>query len=173
MQPQGSGQRAAFVASGAGAARRRSLIASSAGASRRRSLPLAIFAVCAGLYVATLGARARGTSSDAHYLYLAQSFLHGQLSVLGNRPPGDNDWAYYQGHWYVSFPPFPAVVVAPLVAIWGTAVWDRLFWAVLAGLGPALLYVLLRHLRESGRSQRSVREDLVLTTLFAFGSPFY
>jgi hypothetical protein len=73
----------------------------------------------------------------------------------------------------VSFPPFPAVVIAPLVALFGTAVWDRLFWAVLAGLAPALLFVLLRTLRERGYSERSVREELVLTALFAFGSAYY
>jgi hypothetical protein len=140
--------------------------------ARRTALPAAIFLGCAVLYVATLGHRVSGTSSDPHYLYLAQSFLHGKLALEG-RPPSENDWAFYQGHWYVSFPPFPAVVIMPLVAIWGLAVWDRLFWALLAGLGPALLYVLLRALRESGRSDRSLREDLVLTLLFAFGTPYY
>jgi hypothetical protein len=140
---------------------------------RRAVMPLAIFAVCAAVYVATLGPRARGTSSDAHFVYLAESLLHGKLALLGNRPPGDNDWAYYRGHWYVSFPPFPSLVIAPLVAVWGTAVWDRLFWALLAGVAPALLFMLLRRLRELGQSERTVREDLVLTTLFAFGSPFY
>jgi hypothetical protein len=140
---------------------------------RRTALPAATFLVCAGLYVATLGARMRGISDNAHFVYLAQSFLHGKLSLLGERPPGDNDWASFHGHWYVSFPPFPALVIAPLVAVFGTAVWDRLFWALFSGLAPALLYVLLRHLRETGRSERSVREDLLLTALFAFGSPFY
>jgi hypothetical protein len=135
-------------------------------------IPAAIYLGCAALYVATLGPRIKGTSSDPHFLYLAQSFLHGKLALAG-RPPSENDWAFYQGHWYVSFPPFPAVVIMPLVAIWGLAVWDRLFWALLAGLGPALLYVLLRWLRQSGRSDRTPREDLVLTLLFAFGSPFY
>ena len=81
---------------------------------------------------------------------MAQSLFHGQLSLLGDRPPGDNDWAQYNGRWYVSFPPFPALVIAPSWR-WGTAIWDRLFWAVLAGWRPALLYVLLRCLRETAR----------------------
>ena len=62
--------------------------------------------------------------------------------------------------WYVSFPPFPAVVLVPFVAVWGTHVWDRLIWAILAGLAPALTYVFLRRLRETGRSERGVVEDL-------------
>jgi hypothetical protein len=140
---------------------------------RRAALPCGIFVACAAIYVLTLGTRARGVSDNPHFVYLAQSFLHGKLSLIGNRPPGDNDWASYHGRWYVSFPPFPAVVIAPLVALFGTAVWDRLFWALLAGLAPALLYVLLRHLRETGRSDRTPREELALTALFAFGSPFY
>jgi hypothetical protein len=140
---------------------------------RRAALPLAIFALCAGVYVATLGTRARGISDNAHYVYLAQSLLHGQLSLVDGRPPGDNDWSFYEGRWYVAFPPFPALVIAPLVALFGTAVWDRLLWAVLAGVAPALLFVLLRRLREQGSSQRNTREDLALVALFAFGSPYY
>jgi hypothetical protein len=144
-----------------------------AGAGRRTALPLAIFAVCGAVYVGTLGPRVAGPSEEAHFVHLAQSFLHGQLSLVGERPPGDNDWSQYRGRWFVSFPPFPALLIAPLVAIWGTAVWDRLFWAIVAGLAPALLFVLLRRLREDGRSERTLRDDLALTALFAFGSAYY
>lgn len=145
----------------------------SADVRRRAAIPLAIFAVCAIAYTATLGKRCIGTSGDPHYVYLAESFLHGQLSVIGNAPPGDNDWAKYGGRWYVSFPPFPAAVLVPFVAVWGTHVWDRLVWAILAGLAPALTYVFLRRLCETGRSERGVREDLTLTALFAFGTVYY
>ena len=139
----------------------------------RYRTPLLVFLICAGVYVVTLGSRARGPSDNIHFVSFAQSFLHGQLSVLGDRPPGDNDWANYQGRWYVPFPPLPAVVIMPAVAIWGDALWDRLFWAIFAGLGPSLLYVLLRFLREREGSGRSPREDLALTALFGFGSAYY
>jgi hypothetical protein len=142
-------------------------------AVRRLRGPGAIFVLCAAVYVATLGPRVRGISDNAHFVYLAQSFLNGQLEVVGNRPPGSNDWAFYENKWFVSFPPLPAVVILPAVAVWGLTVWDRLFWAILAGLGPALVYVLLRALREQGASQRAVRDDLRLTLLFAFGSVYY
>ncbi len=135
--------------------------------------PLIVFVGCAAVYVATLGPRALGPSDNAHFVNLAQSFLAGQAEVIGNRPPGNNDWAFYEGKWYVSFPPFPALVILPAVVIWGDRVWDPLFWAIFAGLGPALLYVLLRHLRESGMSERTAREDVWLTVLFAFGSAYF
>lgn len=129
--------------------------------------------VCAAVYVATLGPRVRGPSDNAHFVHLANSFLHGQIEVVGGKPPGDNDWSHYHGRWYVSFPPFPALVVLPAVAAFGLELWDRLFWALFAGVGPALLYVLLRRLREAHGSGRTPREDLALTALFAFGSAYY
>jgi hypothetical protein len=135
--------------------------------------PLLVFSVCAAVYVATLGSRLRGPSDNTHFVSLADSFLHGQLSVLGDRPPGDNDWAHYKTRWYVAFPPLPAALILPAVAVWHTATWDRLYWAIFAGFGPALLFGLLRTLRERWGSARTPREDLALTALFAFGSPYY
>src|SRR6478672_8709876 len=48
-----------------------------------------------------------------HYALLADSWLHGRLD-LGHPPPAytqNNDFAQYQGRWFVSFPPFPAVLL--------------------------------------------------------------
>lgn len=141
--------------------------------SRRSLLPLAIFVVCSLAYVALLGERITQPTPNNHYVYLAESFLHGQLSLVGNRPPGTNDWALYNGTWFVSFPPFPALVILPAVAIWGRATLDALYWAILAGVAPALLFVLLRKLSEQHDSGRSERENLLLTGLFAFGSVYF
>lgn len=140
---------------------------------KRAATPLSIFVGCAAIYVATLGPRARGLSDNAHYVYLAQSLLQGKLELLQAQPPGSNDWALYDGRWYVSFPPFPAVVIAPAVALFGLSVWDRLFWAIAAGVAPALLYLWLRWLREHRESERGARDDLLLTGLFALGTPYY
>lgn len=141
--------------------------------SLRKLAPFAIFVVCSLTYVLMLGERVKQPTPNNHYVHLAESFLAGQLSVVGNRPPGNNDWALYNGTWYVSFPPFPALVILPAVAIWGTATLDALFWALLAGLPPALLFVLLRKLSDSGASARTERQNLYLTLLFAFGSVYF
>ncbi|MEM1416469.1 MAG: hypothetical protein AAGH15_16280 [Myxococcota bacterium] len=148
-----------------------------------------IYVVCAVVYVALLGDRVLETSPNDHFSHLAESWLEGRLD-LGGPPPGRNDWACFDtetgeacppgfGHegeryrWYVSFPPFPAAVVLPVVAAAGgaDAVPDRLFWALIAALGPALLYRMLARLREE--SGRSLRDDLALTALFAFGTVFF
>lgn len=139
---------------------------------RRVLVPLAIYLICATAYVVLLGDRALGPTVDNHFVHLAKSLMAGKLSV-GTTPPGTNDWALYDGQWYVSFPPFPALVIAPAVAIWGLATRDGVFWALCAALAPTLLYLLLRRLRESGESLRSAREDVALTLLFAFGTVYF
>lgn len=157
----------------------------------RVRVPLGIYVICAGVYVAMLGSRISSPAADNHFVHLALSYLHGQLGVIDNDPPGTNDWACFDTeiqdvcsssaftrttetqHWYVSFPPFPAIVILPIVAIWGTDTRDPLFWALFAGLSPTFLYVLLRELAARGRSTRTDRENLTLTALFAFGTVFF
>jgi len=158
---------------------------------KRVALPAAIFAVTALVYALVLGPRATAPSENNHFVHLAESWLNGQLAQLGDRPPGYNDWACYDvelesvcrgdaftrvresQRWYVSFPPFPAAVILPAVVLFGRDFSDPLFWALFAGLAPALLYVLLRKLREEGVSERGVRDDLFLVAVFAFGSVYF
>lgn len=137
-------------------------------------LALLVFFLSALAYTMTLGPqRWQQPTPDRHFVHLADSYLHGQLAVVGGRPPTGNDWAYYRGQWYVSFPPFPAVLLLPAVWLFGTGLWDRLFWAIFAGLGPALVFVVLRQLVRLGRSQRALKDDLVLSALFGFGTVYY
>jgi len=157
----------------------------------RLRLPALIWVVCAVVYVMTLGPRVFETSPNDHYSHLAESWLHGQLHVLGDQPDGTNDWACFDREtgescpsgafgrsrdsyrWYVSFPPLPAAVILPAVAVGGTDIPDRLFWALLAAFAPALLFILLRFLSEAGFTRRSRRDNLLLTALFAFGTVFF
>ena len=74
---------------------------------------------------------------------------------------------------YVSFPPFPAVLMVPLVAIWGLDFNDVLFTALWAALNPVLLLLLLRDLRRRGLSRRSDVDDLWLVAMFGVGSVYY
>ena len=69
----------------------------------------------------------------------------------------------------MSFPPFPAVLMAPFVAIWGLRFNDVVFNALWAGLNPMLLFLLLRHLRARGLSRRTETDDLWLTAMFGVG----
>jgi hypothetical protein len=159
---------------------------------RRWALPLAIFFLSAGLYAATAAGRLTQPSTNNHYVRLADAWLHGHLD-LGASSPGTNDWACFDTvergpcpagrysfpssshryRWYVSFPPLPAVLLLPVVAVFGLHTLDVLFWVLFAGLGPALIFVVLRFVRESGRSDRTLRDDLLVTLILAVGSVYY
>ena len=55
-------------------------------------------------------------NENQHYIYLADGWLHGHL-YLHDIPPDTGDYTLHNGHWYVAFPPLPAVLLLPLVAI--------------------------------------------------------
>jgi hypothetical protein len=74
---------------------------------------------------------------------------------------------------YVSFPPFPAVLMLPFVAVWGLEFNDVIFTCLWAAMNPVLLFLLLRDLRRRGLSKRTDVEDLWLTAMFAVGSVYY
>jgi hypothetical protein len=103
--------------------------------------------------------------------------LHGHLD-LGRSPPAygqNNDFAAYGGKWYVTFPPFPAVLLLPLVW-WAKSaenVRDGQFFVWLSGVGPAVLFLALEKLRRGGVSDRSTWTNAILALLFAFGTVYF
>jgi len=74
---------------------------------------------------------------------------------------------------YVSFPPLPALLMLPFVAIWKLAFNDVLFTALLAAVNPVLLFLLLQDLARRSLSRRSVADNLWLTVMFGLGSVYY
>ncbi|APR77623.1 Hypothetical protein A7982_02970 [Minicystis rosea] len=112
-----------------------------------------------------------------HFALLAEGWVKGRLD-LGRAPPqytGNNDFASYGDRWFISFPPFPAVLIAPLVKLAGSAeaVRDGLFFGALTGVGPAVLFLALDKLSRTGRSRRSTAENVALALLFAFGTVYW
>ncbi len=111
-------------------------------------------------------------SQAPHFVYQADAFLHGQLH-LRESPPNDNDWIRYGGKYYVSFPPAPAVLMMPLVVIFGLNFNDVLFTLPFAALNIMLMFMLLERLRRDGLSSFGRRENLWMTALFGFGTVHY
>jgi hypothetical protein len=74
---------------------------------------------------------------------------------------------------YVSFPPLPAVLMLPVVAVTGLGMNDVIFTAVWAAVNPVLLFLLLGSLRRRGHSRRSAVDDLWLTAMLGFGSVYF
>lgn len=108
-------------------------------------------------------------SHAPHFMYQADAWLHGQLH-LRHPPPDLNDWARVGDRWYVSFPPGPALLMLPLVAVRGLDLDDVSFTVLFAALNVLLLFLVLERLRVAGESPRTRREDAALALLFAFGT---
>jgi hypothetical protein len=148
--------------------------------SRTRRLILAalVYVVCASAFATVAGpARLTQHTNYNHFALLADAWLHGHQN-LPNGPPhyaGNNDFVRFEGKTFISFPPFPAVLMLPLVKLAGSAedFRDGQFVIWLAGIAPAVLFLVLEKLRRTGRSPRSERQNLVLAALFAFGTVYF
>jgi hypothetical protein len=115
------------------------------------------------------GSRLVHPSRAPHFIYQADAWLHGQLS-LRVPPPDLNDWARVDGRWYVSFPPGPAILMLPGVALFGFAFPDVAFTVLFAAWNVVLLFLVLERLSQRGDSLRGRRENARLALLFAFGT---
>ena len=150
---------------------------------RRLAIAAAIYAVCTAVYL-LVAARQTLTEHTPfnHYALLADAWLHGRQD-LANGPPGyamGNDFALFDGKTYITFPPFPALLMMPLVALSGSPenFRDGQFVIELAGLAPAFLFLVLEKLRRPNargevRSERSERFNAGLALLFAFGTVYF
>jgi len=146
--------------------------------ARRLAWALAIYVGSTLLLLACAApATLREHTPYNHFALLAEAWLSGRLD-LGGPPPSyahGNDFALYGGKWFVVFPPFPSVLLLPAVALAGAAerVADGRFFLLLAGVAPAVMFLVLERLRERGETARSELENMVLSSLFCFGSVYF
>lgn len=122
-----------------------------------------LFVACFVLY-AWIGP---GQADTDGWFPLATSLLHGHLWIDGSRPwielvPAAN------GQYYLPFPPIPAVVLVPIVAIFGERISDTNGVSALVGAVDVLLVVGMFRALRLGKL-----ETLVLTFGFAFGSEVF
>jgi hypothetical protein len=137
-----------------------------------------VYVVCTGVYAAVAGPdRLVRHTQYNHYALLADAWIHGRQFLAGGPPSYamNNDFVDFQGKTYISFPPLPAMLMLPFVKLSGSAenFRDGQFILWLAGLAPAILFLVLEKLRRTGRAPRTQRENLVLALLFAFGSVYF
>ena len=57
-----------------------------------RKVAVLLYLVFTAVYAGTAGPRLRRPSTDTHFVYLADGWLHRRLD-LGGAPPHTNDWA--------------------------------------------------------------------------------
>ena len=128
---------------------------------------------CASLCVYRAGTFITGVSTTplkSYFDLLADAYLQGRLYLIN--PPYTHDLTFFNGNWYVANPPLVAVIMTPLVAVWGVDALNTVVFSIaLAALNVALMYVLLSRLSQMGWTHLKMADNLWLTALFGFGTP--
>jgi hypothetical protein len=121
------------------------------------------------LWRASIAPWGLGQTRFADFNWLADAFLHGQLG-LRSAPLDTRDLIEYGGHLYLYWPPFPALAVAPLVALFGLGVSDVLYTVVIGALGVAFFAATLATADRIGLAPLDAPRRALLTLTMAFGS---
>ncbi len=134
--------------------------------------------LCAALFVAALAfffalqkhfnINSFGVSANPHFIYQAKSFLEGKWNL--DLPASMFDIVRINGRNYIIYPPFPALLLLPFVAIFGLNTSDILFTTVISALNLPLLYLLFEQVRANGFTRRTSRENLIIAVVLFFGS---
>src|SRR5258706_10457720 len=133
----------------------------------RLPLPWLLLAVVFGFWWFGAGTLWR-SSHWAHYIYLADAFLHGHLDLV--RTPDDaGDMAQVGHQLYVVFGPFPALLLMPLVPLFARETPDVLVLALTALVGVWAFHALLARLH--GTQDRTRLACATLT--FALGTAMH
>ena len=113
-----------------------------------------------------------GTSNYPYFNLLADAFLHGQLN-LRLVPVDTHDLVFFQGNYYLYWPPFPAILLLPFIAIWGTSFSDVLFTLVLGSLNVGLMAVLIKWAVKRQLLRLRPEQCGLLVLFFAFGTAYF
>ncbi len=102
---------------------------------------------------------------------------HGRFKTLDNKAVmldrSQLTGAERKRRYFVSFPPAPAVMMMPFVALTGVEFNDVVFTIVFASFNVLLMFLLLRRLSRGGRSGRGRSANIWLTLLFGFGTAHF
>jgi hypothetical protein len=105
----------------------------------------------------------------AYFNYLADAFLHGQLN-LRLIPSSIHDLSFYNGNYYLYWPPMPAVVLMPFVALFGVGFSDVFFSVVVASGNVAVVAALLHEVDRAGLFRLDENYRTLLVLFFALGT---
>jgi len=128
-----------------------------------------LFAFIVYFALSTLGGSPFRTQELAYFNYLADAFLHGQLN-LRLIPTSTFDLSFYNGNFYLYWPPMPAIVLMPFVALFGVGFSDVFFTVLVGATNVAVVAMLLRE----AHSEKLIVADEIyrawLVLFFALGT---
>jgi hypothetical protein len=141
------------------------------------ALGLALVGICLFAYWASGPIRQYN-----HFVWQAMAFLHGRATIdypVGPSPssPGNvffqdvlpilNANANPSGQGLIPFPPLPAIVLMPFVAIWGLATDERAISIVLGAIDVGIAWWMV------GRLRVRLSTRVLTTVFFALGTVFW
>lgn len=115
---------------------------------------------------AYLIASSRDRENLDYFVRLADAFLHGRLHLL-EAPSWLTELIPRDGLWYVAYPPMPAVLLVPFVAVLGPEFHQQIASSIFGGVGVGLTYLVLC------RFALRLRVRILLALVFAFGTCFF
>ncbi|MBL8063557.1 MAG: hypothetical protein JNK32_11085 [Anaerolineales bacterium] len=128
-----------------------------------------LFAFVFYLIFSTLAGSPFRVREFAYFNYLADAFLHGQLN-LRVIPPLTHDLSFFDGKYYLYWPPMPAVVLMPFVAVFGVGFSDVLFTILVASVNVSLLAKLLQEADAKKLLELDSEYRAMLVLFFALGT---
>ena len=133
-----------------------------------------LWAMIAAILVYGLFASRVGFESTPfnYFAYLADAFLYGQfhLRIL---PQSLHDLIIYQDNVFLYWPPMPAFLMMPFVAVFGVSFSDVLLTIILGGGNVALFAVLLHEAKAKGIHQLDPLKQAILIIFFSFGTVYF
>jgi hypothetical protein len=136
---------------------------------------IALAVLALGIYLAT-----RVDRYYDHFVWQAAAFLEGQAAIrypVGSSPGSFGNWFFQDvlpvaatdgvPRGLIPFPPLPALVLVPFVAVWGLQTDDQTIFTVLAAIDVAICWWMVGRLRVAPVAQ------FVTTVFFAFGTVFW
>jgi hypothetical protein len=128
-----------------------------------------LFALITYFLLSTLGGNPFRVRNASYFNFLADAFLHGQL-YLRLIPKTTHDLSLFQGHFYLYWPPMPAIILMPLVELLGVGVSDVFLGVVLGALNVAVVASLLRSADRAGLIRIDPERRALLVLFFALGT---
>jgi hypothetical protein len=136
---------------------------------------IALAAVALGIYLAT-----RVDRYYDHFVWQAAAFLEGQPAIrypVGSSPGSFGNWFFQDvlpvastdgvPRGLIPFPPLPAVLLIPFVAVWGLGTDDQTIFTILAAIDVAICWWMVGRLRVAPMAR------FATTVFFAFGTVFW
>ena len=120
-------------------------------------------AIATFAFLVYLLSASREPQSLDYFVRLADAFLHGRI-YLTEAPSWLNELVPKDGVYYVVYPPMPAVLLMPFVAIFGTGFHQQIASCLFGGIAVGLAWALL------GRFAITAWTRLFLTAVFGFGT---